>query len=79
MFSNVIEFWQYVSNDSVLAGTIIDHFLNTLSSSCLYESHEGASDRQNIATVQPFAIFCALHEMMPGKEITNVRTILIDL
>lgn len=71
--SNVIEFWQYVSTDNILTGTIIDHFLSTLSSSCLYESSDGGgSDRQNIATIQPFAIFCALREIMPGKEASAV-------
>lgn len=68
---NVIEFWQYVSSDHELAGSLIDHFLNVLSSSCLYETHE-ANERQNIATAQPFAIFCALREMMPVKELSNV-------
>lgn len=69
----MIEFWQHVSTDNILSGTIIDYFLSTLSSSCLYEPHEGSnSDRQNIATVQPFAIFCALHEIVPGKDITSV-------
>lgn len=63
-----------MATDAVLAGTIIDYFLSTLTSSCLYEPREGGGDRQNIATVQPFAILCALREMMPGKELTNVST-----
>lgn len=58
--------------DHELSGTIVDNFLSTLSSSCIYESSEGPSERHHIATVQPFAILCALHEMMPCKEILGV-------
>lgn len=75
LISNVIDFWQFLSVDAELSGIIIDHFLGILSSSCLYEvSNEngGNSDRQNIATHQPFAIFCALKEMFGGKEIQGV-------
>lgn len=68
----MIEFWQYVSTDKVLAGTITDHFLKTLSSSCLYEPQDNGGDRQHIATAQPLAIFCALHEMLPGRELNTV-------
>ncbi|KAJ6639089.1 Maestro heat-like repeat-containing protein family member 1 [Pseudolycoriella hygida] len=67
--ANVIEFWRMIGTDRELSGTIIDNFLATLSSSCIYESSEGPSERHHIATVQPFAILCALHEMMPCKEI----------
>ena len=70
---NVKEYWQYLATDSDLAGVILDNFLSILSSSCLYESLDGInSDRQNIATIQPFSIFCALHEMMSCKELTEV-------
>lgn len=62
-----------IGADPELSGTIIDNFLTTLSSSCIYESSEGPSERHHIATVQPFAILCALHEMMPCKEILVVR------
>lgn len=62
------EYWQILAIDPELCGTILDNFLSILSSSCLYESAEG-TDRQHIATTQPFAIHCALNEMLPSKEI----------
>lgn len=72
--SNVVEYWQCVSNDAELSGYIIDHFLSILSSSCLYEDHGEnlGTDRQNIATHQPFAIYCALKEILAGKQIQGV-------
>jgi len=30
------------------------------------------SERQKLASGQPFAIFCALHEMLPCKDIKGV-------
>uniref|UniRef100_A0A1B0CX25 Maestro heat-like repeat-containing protein family member 1 n=2 Tax=Lutzomyia longipalpis TaxID=7200 RepID=A0A1B0CX25_LUTLO len=35
--ANVAQFWRTLCSDQELAGTIIDNFLSTLSSSCLYE------------------------------------------
>lgn len=73
IFSNIIEFWKCVSTQAELSGFIIDHFLGILSSSCLYESGERAGpNNQNIATHQPFAIFCALKEILQGEEIHAV-------
>lgn len=69
-----MEYWQCVSNDAELSGYIIDHFLSILSSSCLYEvpGENQGTDRQNLATHQPFAIFCALKEILAGKQIQGV-------
>lgn len=67
--STVIEFWQCVAKEAELTGFIIDHFLGILGSSCLYEANGEISDRQNAATHQPFAIFCALHELLSGSDI----------
>lgn len=77
VFSNIVEFWQCISSDADLTGYIIDHFLGILSSSCWYEvsGEVPNSDRQNIATHQPFAIFCALKEILAGKQIQAVSTI----
>lgn len=63
-----------MSNDADLSGYIVDHFLSILSSSCLYEvpGENQGTDRQNIATHQPFAIFCALKEILAGKQIQGV-------
>lgn len=72
--SNIIEFWQCVSSQAELSGFIIDHFLGILNSSCLYEvsAEKAGPSNQNIATHQPFAIFCALKEIVQGKEIRVV-------
>lgn len=53
---------------------MIDYFLGILSSACLYEaaSDTTSAGGQNIATHQPFSIFCALHELLAGAEIKEV-------
>lgn len=77
---NVIDYWKTVALDADLFATILTNFLNILSSSCLHESNDttnsggitSGSDRQQIATVHPFAVFCALREMLSKKEIQSV-------
>ncbi|XP_059616812.1 maestro heat-like repeat-containing protein family member 1 [Phlebotomus argentipes] len=71
--ANVAQFWRTLCTDQELAGTVIDNFLATLSSSCLYEPVDQSKkdDRNKIATVQPFAIICALKEILPCVEIQN--------
>lgn len=60
-----------MAKDSQLTGIMIDYFLGILSSSCLYETagDTTAAGGQNIATHQPFSIFCALRELLAGEEI----------
>lgn len=72
--SNIIEFWQCVATQAELSGFVIDHFLGILGSSCLYEfsGEKAGPHNQNIATHQPFAIFCALNEILQGNEIHAV-------
>ena len=67
-----MEYWHLICTDSDLTGILLDNFLQILSSSCIYEQNEPCVDRQKIASVQPFAIFCALHKMMPCKDIKDV-------
>ncbi|XP_067641697.1 maestro heat-like repeat-containing protein family member 1 [Eurosta solidaginis] len=68
--SNIVEYWHLIANDADLTGALLENFLQILSSSCLFESNEApANERQKIASVQPFAIFCALKEIMPCKDI----------
>lgn len=73
-FSNIVEFWQCVATQADLSGFMIDHFLGILSSSCLYEvsGEKTGPGYQNVATHQPFAIFCALKEIVQGKNIQPV-------
>lgn len=72
---------------------MLDNFLATLSASCLYEVHadspgrsatataaSAAAGAKNTATAQPFAIHCALHELLGCKEIrTELQTRFPDL
>lgn len=62
-----------MSLDLELVGVIIDNFLTTLNTSCLYEMDEGKDHGQKVATVQPFAIICALKEIFVVQEATPVR------
>uniref|UniRef100_T1H3N0 Maestro-like HEAT-repeats domain-containing protein n=1 Tax=Megaselia scalaris TaxID=36166 RepID=T1H3N0_MEGSC len=67
---NVVKYWNTVCLNEELTAQIIDNFLAILMASCLYEpSNDNAGDRQKIASVQPFAIFCAMREIFPSKEI----------
>lgn len=69
----MVEYWHTVCLNKELTAQIIDNFLAILLASCLYEpSNENTGDRQKIASVQPFAIFCAMREMFPCKEIKEV-------
>lgn len=73
--SDITEFWRCVAVQPELTGFIIDHFVGILNSSCLYEvSEKSGPHNQNIATHQPFAIFCALKEIVQGKEIKTVSS-----
>ncbi|XP_037882576.1 maestro heat-like repeat-containing protein family member 1 [Glossina fuscipes] len=66
---NIIEYWHLICKDSDLTGILLDNFLQVLSSSSPYEINEAPVERQKIANVPSFAIFCALHKMMPRNDI----------
>ncbi|XP_030379317.1 maestro heat-like repeat-containing protein family member 1 [Scaptodrosophila lebanonensis] len=66
---HMVEYWHLVCTDTELTGVILENFLQILNSSCIYEPQDGAAERPKVASVQPFAIFCALHEMLPCKDI----------
>lgn len=73
---HLVEYWHLVCNDAELTGLMLDNFLQLLSGAGLCETQDGSglpNDRQRLASVQPFAIFCAMHEMMPCKDIHDVR------
>lgn len=72
-FRNIVEYWHLICSDGDLTGILLENFLQILSSSCLFEPNEPCVDRQKIASVQPFAIFCALNEMMACKDINEVN------
>uniref|UniRef100_A0A1A9WCB3 Uncharacterized protein n=1 Tax=Glossina brevipalpis TaxID=37001 RepID=A0A1A9WCB3_9MUSC len=62
---NIVEYWHLICKDRDLTSILLDNFLQVLSSSSPYEINEAPVERQKIANVQSFAIFCALHKMMP--------------
>ncbi|XP_062140957.1 maestro heat-like repeat-containing protein family member 1 [Drosophila sulfurigaster albostrigata] len=67
---HLVEYWHLVCNDPDLTGLMLDNFLQLLSGASLAEPAESQqTDRQRLASVPPFAIFCALHEMLPCKDI----------
>ncbi|ALC48518.1 c11.1 [Drosophila busckii] len=66
---HLVEYWHLVCNDPELTGIMLDNFLQLLSGACLHEPHELPAAGQRLASIQPFAIFCALHEMLPCKDI----------
>ncbi|XP_026846537.1 maestro heat-like repeat-containing protein family member 1 [Drosophila persimilis] len=68
--AHMVEYWHLICSDADLTGLMLDNFLQLLSGACLHEgSQESTLERQRLASVQPFAIFCALHEMLPCKDI----------
>lgn len=73
---NLVEYWHLVCNDPELTGLMLDNFLQLLSGAALQEGGgsetPSSQERQKIASAQPFAIFCALHEMLPCKDIKEV-------
>ncbi|KAH8303311.1 hypothetical protein KR059_006711 [Drosophila kikkawai] len=68
---HLVEYWHLVCTDSELTGLMLDIFLQLLSGAALQEGGGGGqeAERQRLASGQPFAIFCALHEMLPCKDI----------
>ncbi|KAH8235312.1 hypothetical protein KR038_009962 [Drosophila bunnanda] len=70
---HLVEYWHLVCNDPELTGLMLDIFLQLLSGAALQEGgggqEAGTTERQKLASSQPFAIFCALHEMLPCKDI----------
>lgn len=79
---HLVEYWHLVCNDPELTGLMLDIFLQLLSGASLQEGGGGqestVTERQKLASGQPFAIFCALHEMLPCKDIKEVRGSLIS-
>ncbi|XP_017099571.2 maestro heat-like repeat-containing protein family member 1 [Drosophila bipectinata] len=70
---SLVEYWHLVCSDPELTGLMLDNFLQLLSGAALQEGGgsetPSSQERQKIASAQPFAIFCALHEMLPCKDI----------
>lgn len=83
-FSNVVEYWRTITIDNELSGIVLDNFLTILSSSCLFEQtglsqHDTVAYKDDklpqVATIHPFSIVCAMHEMFLCVEIKSVSNI----
>lgn len=68
---NIIDYWRTVAWDAELTGIILDNFIGTVTTSCLYEQQhqDKPNDAQKVVTLQPFSIVCVLNELFKSQEI----------
>ncbi|XP_058442811.1 maestro heat-like repeat-containing protein family member 1 [Malaya genurostris] len=69
---NVIDYWRTITLDAELTGIILDNFIGTITTSCLYEQQhqeKQKEDSQKAVTLLPFAIICVLNEMFKSQDI----------
>ncbi|XP_055537388.1 maestro heat-like repeat-containing protein family member 1 isoform X2 [Wyeomyia smithii] len=69
---NVIDYWRTITLDAELTGIILENFIGTVTTSCLYEQQhqdKPRDDSQKAVTLPPFTIICVLNEMFKCKEI----------
>lgn len=70
---NVSEYWRSLTADKDLTGTIVDNFLETIFEVAPYDSAPGESEKvQKVLTHQPFAVLCALKEIIFSKDATSI-------
>uniref|UniRef100_A0A0K8STS1 HEAT repeat-containing protein 7A n=1 Tax=Lygus hesperus TaxID=30085 RepID=A0A0K8STS1_LYGHE len=72
MHGSLCECWRAVANEPTLAKFTLDHLLNTLSSSDLFDEESKSPNRPKIAAFQPLAAVSALHEMVLGNKIDGL-------
>lgn len=66
---NVCEYWHSLTAESVLTGIIIENFLETIAEVAPYEQIPGEPEKaQKTLTHQPFAVLCALREIIFSKD-----------
>ncbi|XP_055586615.1 maestro heat-like repeat-containing protein family member 1 [Uranotaenia lowii] len=71
---NVLEFWRTITLDPELAGIIIDNFIGTVTTSCLYEQQHQDKPRdeaQKAVTLLPFSIICVFNELFKSQDIKS--------
>lgn len=68
---NVVDYWRTVARDGELSGIILDNFIGTVTTSCLYEQQhqDKPNDAHKVVTLQPFSIVCVLTELFKSQEI----------
>lgn len=70
---NVSEYWRSLTGDKDLTGTIVDNFLETISEVTPYDQTPGESEKvQKVLTHQPFAVLCALKEIIFSKDGSSI-------
>lgn len=66
---NVSEYWHSLTADSDLTGTIVENFLETIFEVAPYDQTPGEPEKaQKVLTHQPFAVLCALKEIVFSKD-----------
>lgn len=62
---NVSEYWDSLTADNDLTGTIVDNFLETISEVAPYDQALGETEKaQKVLAHPPFALLCALKEII---------------
>lgn len=67
----VVDYWRTIAWDPELTGIILDNFVGTVTTSCLYEQQhqDKPNEAQKTVTLQPFAIVCVLNDLFKSQEI----------
>lgn len=66
-------FWRLICKDGDLALIVVDYFLATLNTSCLYDTSEKQKFLDPVAAAVPLKIFYALKEMLLSSDNKTVR------
>ena len=67
---NVSEYWHSLTSDTNLTGTIVENFLETIFEIAPYE---GGGETQKVLTHQPFAVLCALKEIVHSHDGSSIN------
>lgn len=70
---NVSEYWQSLTAESDLCGTVVDNFLETILEVAPYEQAPGEPEKaQKVLAHQPFAVICAMKEIIASKDGSSI-------
>lgn len=71
--ANVCEYWQSLTADESLTGTIIDNFLEIIFEVSPFEANNGSESEksQKMLAHHPFAVMCALKEIIFSKDLSS--------
>lgn len=68
---NICEFWKTLASDVDLTGVIVDNFLEKIFEMKPYENPEDPVNIQKILSHTPFAVMCALKEIIFSDKVTS--------